>query len=105
MEYLHRQRILAEIEERLGFDANLLTPSVLEVLMPHAQSVVPAVDGAPNCRKRGVPLDARIAQRDDRFYVAAVECFDGAAMELDVLLRHAVSLIRDDRSRRTDPRS
>ena len=89
MQQLNVQRVLPEVEEDLRFDANVRPPSVLEVLMPRPQPIVPTVDGTAT--EGRVLLDARIAKRNHALDVAPVERFDATAMELHVLLRHLSS--------------
>jgi hypothetical protein len=69
-------------------------PRFLQVskVLPHG--IVPVIDGAANRRKGRVELDLRIVERDECFKVVRVIRLCGAASELDVLLRHTLSLVR-----------
>ena len=51
------------------------------------------MDGATDRRKHRVEFDLRTAERDVRFNVPRVDRLEEAAMALDVLLRHALSLV------------
>jgi hypothetical protein len=70
--------LLADVEERLRFNANLPAPRVLEVSMPPSQALVSVVDGAADRREGRVPLDAWIAEREVPLEVARVERLDYA---------------------------
>jgi hypothetical protein len=61
VEHVKRERVLAEVEERLRFNANLLSPRVLEVSMPPPQPIVPAIDGVTDRGKQRVELNLLIA--------------------------------------------
>src|SRR5213593_331945 len=91
--------MLAEIEERVVIEANL-SPHILDVSMPRPHPRMPAIDNAadPHCRMK---LDARIAERDELFYVACVKRLHEPAMELDILLRHGLTLLRRSERCRT----
>jgi hypothetical protein len=67
------ERALTEVEEGLGFETVLPSPSVLEVCEELPHSIVSAVDTGAHGRIRGVVLDLRVAERDERLYVARVE--------------------------------
>src|ERR1017187_7212280 len=105
MQHVEDERPLAEVDVSCpGFDANPLSPGVLEVPLPAPQPVVPAVDGAASCREHRVQLDARIAVGDYGVYLSRVECLDPAAQELDVLVRHTRSPRRVPHSHRSSAR-
>jgi hypothetical protein len=48
---LKYQHVLAEVEERLGFGANLVAPDLLEILMPFPYSIVPVIGGTADRSK------------------------------------------------------
>src|SRR4029077_17992330 len=82
------ERMLAEVEVHLRFDADFISPCIREVSKVLAYAIVPAVDGTADRREHRLELDVRIAVRDERVDVACVERLDDAAMELHVLLRN-----------------
>jgi hypothetical protein len=45
------EHVLAQVEVRLGLEANLLSPYLLEVSVPPAHPVVPVVDTAAHRRE------------------------------------------------------
>jgi hypothetical protein len=61
--------------------------------MPSPHTVVAVIEGASHRREHRVELDARIAVCDQSLYVTRVIRLEPAAMELDVLFRHALRLI------------
>jgi hypothetical protein len=69
--HVERERVLAEIEERLGLGPNLFK-GVVDFSLPPPQAIVPVVDGAADRRQRGVELCAGVAQGDERIYIARV---------------------------------
>ena len=79
MQHMEGQRPLAAIEVGLGFHTDLLSPYVLKIPVPPAQAIVSVIDTTPDRSKRGAQLDARIAVRDERLYVAGVVRLDDAA--------------------------
>jgi hypothetical protein len=87
-QHVESNRVLPEVEVRLRLDAKLVSPSVLKVSMPTSHPIVPVILGAAGHRHGRVKLDLRIAERDECLYVARVERLYGAAVEVDVLLRH-----------------
>jgi hypothetical protein len=99
-QHVEQERLLAQVELCLGLGAKLVSPGILHISKVLPQTIVPVIDGAPRHRHLRVPLDTRIAERDERLYVARVERLAGATYELDVLLRHALSLIRVPERRR-----
>jgi hypothetical protein len=88
---MERDRVIAQVEERLGFEVNFPSERISDVPVPPPYSVVPVVDSGARPRDGGVESDLRIATRYIRLYVARVERFVRAAMELDVLLGHTRS--------------
>src|SRR5207302_8574369 len=97
------ERVLAEVEVRLGFDTDLIAPRGLGISMPPAQVIVPAqdvsADRSPEC---GVELDARSAVDDERFYVTRVERLGCPTNQLDIALRHPRSPLRPALRRETE---
>jgi hypothetical protein len=82
------ERLITEVEERLGFDEKFISPYVLELSLEPPKPIVPLVDAAANCRKHRVDLDFRIAERDPRLYIARAVRLHNPAVEVNVLLRH-----------------
>ena len=65
MQHIEDERVLTEVEVRLGFDADLISPCVPGIAKESPQAVVPVVDSAADRRENRVSLDARIAERDE----------------------------------------
>src|SRR5215207_4688009 len=70
--------------------------------MPPPQTLVSLVHGRRNGRQLRVEFELRMHVSDERFDVTLVERGKYLAMELDVLLRHRLSLIRAGESCRTE---
>src|SRR5437588_119635 len=79
VQHVEGERVLAHVEVRLGFEADFISPCILEVAEEFPQSIVPVV-AAADIRKLCVELDARMACRDERLEVAGVPQLDVAAM-------------------------
>jgi hypothetical protein len=85
------ERVLTELEERLGFDTKFISPYLLELSLEDPNPIVPLVDAAANRREHRLDLDLRIAEREARLYVSRAVRLHDAAVEIDVARRHARS--------------
>jgi hypothetical protein len=90
--HVEDERVLSQVEVSLGFQAKVGSPRVLEVFEEPPRALVSVID-ATHLRKYRVALDTRIRKREHRVDVAGIEGLHGTAMELDILLGHAVSVL------------
>ena len=65
---------------------------VIQLSKPAPHTIVPVVDTHADRREHRVILDARIEAGAHGLYISSVECLHAAAMKLNVLLGHALSL-------------
>jgi hypothetical protein len=94
VQYMKRDRVFADIEERLRLEPDFSTERIRDVRVPPSYPLVAVIDGGTGTRHGRVKFDLGIAKRQIGVYVARIERFVQAAMELDVLLRHVLRLTR-----------
>jgi ketosteroid isomerase-like protein len=92
VQHVKRDRVFADVEERFRLKPNLPTEGIRDVRVPPSYPLVAVVDGGTGTRHGRVKFDLGIAKRQIGVYVARIERFVQATMELDVLLRHVLRL-------------
>ena len=100
--HVERERVLAELEERLRLQANLVSPYFLEVSMPAVQPVVPVIDAATDCSERRVKLDLGSLKAMN---ASMSRTLSASARQLTVSLRRRLQALRPRRRRRVAGRS
>ena len=92
VQHMKRDRLFADVEERLRLEPNFPTERIRDFRVPSSYPLVAVVGGGTGTRHGRVKFDLGIAKRQIGVYVARIERFVQAAMELNILLRHILRL-------------